>query len=175
MMKCGPVRRRSSWQPASASPSEPLTPCWERLCACLYCGCSPACAAALALAAGKRISTALPHCAPCRLSSSLLDSSSPPGAEPSAQLTAPKPVADGSGAPTDAPSSDDAPLPADVFGERDIAELEARLKWVLQPGSPEAAAALAAAEAKPLEAYSHVQQEAARFERSLGLVSALAF
>lgn len=123
----------------------------------------------------------LPACLPaCRLSSSLLDSSKPPDAQgkpwPAADKAAGS-VSSGAGtapAPADAHAPTDAALPIDSFGERDLRDLEARLKWVLEPGSPEAAAALAALEAQPLEVFSMVRQEMARFERSLGLVSGCA-
>ncbi|PRW60354.1 riboflavin kinase isoform B [Chlorella sorokiniana] len=119
--------------------------------------------AALLREAGARIS---------QLSSRLLDTSQPPAAKAAAQAsgtsTAPPASIDASG---EANGDTNAAQPTDAFGERDVQELEARLKWVLEPGSPEAAAAQAAAEARPLHAFSEVQQEAARFDRSLGLAA----
>ncbi|KAI7842827.1 hypothetical protein COHA_003573 [Chlorella ohadii] len=118
-----------------------------------------AAAAALLQEAGSKVS---------KLSSSLLDPSGAVEGKPSAQPDSnPKDTPAETGAPAEA----DAPQPTDVFGERDVLRLEARLKWALEPDSPEAAAARAEAEAHPPEVYALAQQEAARFERSLGLAS----
>jgi len=167
-------------------------------CAASACGCTPAfavhlfCCSSCCGAQGFRcaccavtpsvpgipahLSHALPPsclcCALHRLSSSLLDPSGAVEGKPSAQPgsqppTNPKDAPAETGAPTEA----DARQPTDVFGERDVLRLEARLKWALDPDSPEAAAARAEAEAHPPEVYALAQQEAARFERSLGLVS----